>query len=100
MWFSHQNMSIDDDNNAYATIMANILEICKNGCTKDKIVQKTDLSHNQLRRITTEMVDIYITLRDVVHILQQIRGTYFLMTENSSNNQMPWITKLRPEKNY
>jgi predicted transcriptional regulator len=38
-------------------IMANILDRCKNGCTKDKIIQETRLSHDQLRRITTEMVD-------------------------------------------
>jgi hypothetical protein len=31
----------DDDNNyTYAMMLANILEICKDGCRKDKIMQK------------------------------------------------------------
>jgi predicted transcriptional regulator len=39
-----------------STIMADILKVCKNGCTKEKI-EETNLSHDQLRRITAEIVD-------------------------------------------
>jgi predicted transcriptional regulator len=37
--------------------MADILKICKSGCTKEKIIEKTHLSHDQIRRITAEIVD-------------------------------------------
>jgi predicted transcriptional regulator len=40
-----------------STIMADILKVCKNGCTKEKILEETNLSHDQLRRITAEIVD-------------------------------------------
>lgn len=40
-----------------STIMADILKVCKNGCTKEKIIEETNLSHDQLRRITAEIVD-------------------------------------------
>ena len=58
-------MSIDDDNDPYATIMATILKVCKNGCTKDKILHETHISHDQLRRITAEMVD-----RELLHYIE------------------------------
>jgi predicted transcriptional regulator len=52
---STYNMAaIDDDEYA---LMADILKVCKNGCTKEKIIEETHLSHDQLRRITAEMVD-------------------------------------------
>ncbi|MFY9798925.1 MAG: winged helix-turn-helix domain-containing protein [Candidatus Nitrosopolaris sp.] len=47
------NMAIDDA----STIIADILKVCKNGCTKEKIIDETNLSHDQLRRITAEIVD-------------------------------------------
>src|SRR6187200_552871 len=49
--------SIDDDVDESTTIMADILKVCKNGCTKEKIIEETHLSHDQLRRITAEMTD-------------------------------------------
>jgi predicted transcriptional regulator len=49
--------SIDDDDDESTTIMADILKVCKNGCTKEKIIEETHLSHDQLRRITAEMTD-------------------------------------------
>jgi predicted transcriptional regulator len=55
----------DDDNDGYTMILATILNICKNGCTKDKIIQETQLSHDQLRRITAEMVD-----RELLHYIE------------------------------
>jgi hypothetical protein len=39
----------DDDDDASATIMADILKVCKNGCTKEKIIDEMHLSHDQLR---------------------------------------------------
>jgi predicted transcriptional regulator len=48
--------SIDDDDES-TTIMADILKVCKNGCTKEKIIEETHLSRDQLRRITAEMTD-------------------------------------------
>jgi AraC-like DNA-binding protein len=47
--------SIDDDEST--TKKADILKVCKNGCTKEKIIEETHLSHDQLRRITAEMTD-------------------------------------------
>ena len=47
-------MTIDD---GASRIMADILKVCKNGCTKEKIIEQTHLSHDQLRRITAEIVD-------------------------------------------
>jgi predicted transcriptional regulator len=46
-------MEVDDA----STIIAEILKVCKNGCTKDEIKEETHLSHDQLRRITAEIVD-------------------------------------------
>ena len=45
-------MTIDDGE---SRIMADILKVCKNGCTKEKIIAM--ISHDQLRRITAEIVD-------------------------------------------
>ncbi|HEY6884291.1 MAG TPA: winged helix-turn-helix domain-containing protein [Nitrososphaeraceae archaeon] len=55
----------DDNNDTYAMMLANILEICKDGCRKDKIMQKTRLSHDQLRRIMAEMID-----RELLHYIE------------------------------
>ena len=50
-----------------STIITDILKVCKNGCTKEEIIEETRLSHEQLRRITAEIVDkgllrgVYIT---------------------------------------
>jgi predicted transcriptional regulator len=54
-----------DDNDAYAMILATVLKICENGCTKDKIIQETQLSHDQTRRIMAEMVD-----RELLHYIE------------------------------
>ena len=67
-------------------ITANILKVCKNGCTKEKIIEQTHLSHNQLRRITAEIVDKGF-LRYIDH--QQIYITtdkgYIFLNNNASN---------------
>ena len=53
------------DNDIYAMILATILKICENGCTKDKIIQETQLSHDQTRRIMAEMAD-----RELLHYIE------------------------------
>jgi predicted transcriptional regulator len=67
-------------------ITANILKVCKNGCTKEKIIEQTHLSHDQLRRITAEIVDKGF-LRYIDH--QQIYITtdkgYIFLNNNASN---------------
>ena len=40
------NMAIDDA----STIMADILKVCKNGCTKEEIIEETHLSHDQSKK--------------------------------------------------
>ena len=47
----------NDDHYVSGTTMMGILEVCKNGCTEQEIIETTHLSHDQLRRITAEMVD-------------------------------------------
>jgi predicted transcriptional regulator len=54
-----------DDNDGYTMILSTILKICKNGCKKDNIIQETQLSHDQLRRITAEMAD-----RELLHYIE------------------------------
>lgn len=75
-------MAIDD----VSLITANILKACKNGCTKEKIIEQTHLSHDQLRRITAEIVDKGF-LRYIDH--QQIYITtdkgYIFLNNNASN---------------
>ena len=78
-------MATDDPS---AEIIANILETCRNGCTKYKIIQETHVSHDQIRRITAEMVD-----RELLHyiggvacILQRTKGTNF-STEGSNQTR-------------
>ena len=60
-------MATDDPS---AKIIANILETCTNGCTKYKIIQETHVSHDQIRRITAEMVD-----RELLHYIG-VSGMY------------------------
>lgn len=75
-------MATDD----VSMITANILEVCKNGCTKEKIIEQMYLSHDQLRRITAEIVDKGF-LRYIEH--QQIYITtdkgYIFLNNKASN---------------
>jgi predicted transcriptional regulator len=75
------------NDDASAMIMADILEICKNGCKKDKIIEETHLSHDRLRRITAEMVD-----KDFLHYIENQavyittdKGYIFLARRQRSN---------------
>lgn len=75
-------MATDD----VSLITADILKVCKNGCTKEKIIEQTHLSHDQLRRISAEIVDKGF-LRYIDH--QQIYITtdkgYIFLNNNASN---------------
>ncbi len=77
-------MATDDPS---SNIMVNILETCKDGCTKDKIIQKTHRSHDQIRRITTKMVDrellYYIEARGIY--ITTDKGYIFLNSRQQSN---------------
>ena len=80
-------------------IMANILDRCKNGCTKDKIIQETRLSHDQLRRITTEMVDrellYYIEARDIYITTD---NGYILLNRRQKSNTFQSNSKVFDKK--
>src|SRR5919197_1256754 len=91
---------IDDGNYAYDTIMANILEVCKNGCTEDKIIEQLHLSHEQLRRITAEMVDKGL-LHYVEHNLAYIttdKGYIFLNRRQQQSDTLQTNSKLVDNK--
>ena len=45
--------------------MTNILYLSKMGCTKDEIIHQTNLSHEQLRSITAQIVD-----RELLHYIE------------------------------
>jgi len=77
----------DDDGGAddvYNRIIAEILKICTDGCTEEKIIEQTHLSHDQLRRIMAEIVDEellhYIEARRVY--ITTDKGYIFLKKEN------------------
>jgi predicted transcriptional regulator len=77
-------MAVDDD---ASMIMDDILKVCKNGCTKEKIIEETHLSHDQLRRITAEIVDKGF-LRYIEH--QQVYITTdkgYIFLNSRANNQ-------------
>jgi predicted transcriptional regulator len=76
------NMTIDDA----STIINDILKVCKNGCTKEEIIKETRLSHEQLRRITAEIVDKGL-LRYIEHqgvYITTDKGYIFLDTKTTN----------------
>ena len=58
--------SIEDD--IYHKIITEILKICTDGCTEQNIMQQTQLSHDQIRRIMAEIVD-----RELLHYIEARR---------------------------
>ena len=46
-------------------VIAEILKICTDGCTEQKIMEHTQLSHDQLRGIMAEVVD-----RELLHYIE------------------------------
>jgi predicted transcriptional regulator len=59
--------SIEEDD-IHHKIIAEILKTCTDGCTKQKVIEKTHLSHDQLRRIMAEIVD-----RELLHYIEARR---------------------------
>jgi len=89
-----------DVDDAYDTIMANILELCKNGSTKDKIIDQTNLSHEQLRRITAQMLD-----RELLHYIEArtvyitADKGYIFLDKRQQTNTILTNSKLSDRKN-
>jgi predicted transcriptional regulator len=50
-------MEDDHGDDLHNKIIAEILKICTDGCTEQKIMEQTHLTHDQLRRIMAEVVD-------------------------------------------
>ena len=55
----------NDDDNIHNRIITEILTICTHGSTEQKIMEHTQLSHDQLRRIMAEIVD-----RQLLHYIE------------------------------
>jgi predicted transcriptional regulator len=47
----------DSEHDMRTAIFVEILKSCINGATKNQILRETSLTHEQLRRITAELVD-------------------------------------------
>jgi predicted transcriptional regulator len=60
----------DDGEDIHHKIIAEILNICTDGCTEQKIMEQTHLSHDQLRRIMAEIVD-----KELLHYIE-VRRIY------------------------
>jgi transcription initiation factor IIE alpha subunit len=78
----------NDDDNIHNRIITEILTICTHGSTEQKIMEHTQLSHDQLRRIMAEIVDRQLLhyMKHVTSILQQIKDTYFLKGQGNLDN--------------
>ncbi len=66
-------MTSPQDNNGkeddiHHKIITEILKICTDGCTEQNIMEQTQLSHDQLRRIMAEIVD-----RELLHYIEARR---------------------------
>jgi predicted transcriptional regulator len=55
----------DDGKNIEHKIIMETLKICTDGCTEQKIMEHTQLSHDQLRGIMAEIVD-----RELLHYIE------------------------------
>ncbi len=60
----------DDGEDIHHKIITEILNICTDGCTEQKIMEQTHLSHDQLRRIMAEIVD-----KELLHYIE-VRRIY------------------------
>jgi predicted transcriptional regulator len=58
----------DDGEDIHHKIITEILNICTDGRTEQKIMEQTHLSHDQLRRIMAEIVD-----KDLLHYIEARR---------------------------
>ena len=60
--------SAKDDDDIHHKLTTEILKLCTDGCTEQKIMEQTHLSHDQLRRIMAEIVD-----RELLHYIEARR---------------------------
>jgi predicted transcriptional regulator len=58
--------SVHDD--VHRKIITDTLKTCTDGCTEERIIEQTHLSHDQLRRIMAEIVD-----RELLHYIESRR---------------------------
>jgi predicted transcriptional regulator len=56
------------DDDIHHKIITEILKICTDGCTEQNIMEQTQLSYDQLRRIMAEIVD-----RELLHYIEARR---------------------------
>jgi predicted transcriptional regulator len=63
-------VSTEDDHgeDIHYKIIAEILRICTDGCTEQKIMEQTHLTHDQLRRIMAGIVD-----KELLHYIEARR---------------------------
>jgi predicted transcriptional regulator len=67
--------SVDDDvEDIQHKVITEILKICTDGCTEQKIMEHTELSHDQLRGIMAEIVD-----RELLHYIEP--GHIYMTTD-------------------
>jgi predicted transcriptional regulator len=65
---SSTDMTSIENGDVHNKIIAEILKVCTDGCTEQKIMEQTHLSHDQLRRIMAEMVD-----KELLHYIEPRR---------------------------
>jgi predicted transcriptional regulator len=61
-------MTSEKEDDVHHKTITEILKICTDGCTEQKIMEQTYLSHDQLRRIMAEIVD-----RELLHYIEARR---------------------------
>ena len=61
-------MTSIEDGDVHNKIIAEILKVCTDGCTEQKIMEQTHLSHDQLRRIMAQIVD-----KELLHYIESRR---------------------------
>jgi predicted transcriptional regulator len=57
--------SIEHGDDIHNKIIAEILKLCTDGCTEQKIMEQTNMSHDQLRGIMAEIVD-----KELLHYIE------------------------------
>jgi predicted transcriptional regulator len=61
-------MTSIEDGDVHNKIIAEIVKVYTDGCTEQKIMEQTHLSHDQLRRIMAEIVD-----KELLHYIEARR---------------------------
>ena len=57
--------SIEHGDDIHNKIIAEILKLCTDGCTEQKIMEQTNMSHDLLRGIMAEIVD-----KELLHYIE------------------------------